>query len=1034
MNALLPLWQQLTPSASVLAEFLSLRQFAVRLLAILTLAAAILLPADLNAQPATGSVKGRVENAVSGSALNSARVSVKGSGRETFTNEFGEFQISDLPTGEVEITVSFSGLTTQTATVSVAAGVTATQDFRITSARMTEQMKSDDRVALDTFTVSAQRDTNASSIAANEQRNSPNLKNVMSADAFGDVTEGNIGEFVKYMPGVSVDYVAADVRTMSVRGFADNFTSVSVNGARMASSASGASSRSFEFEQVSINNVARVEVSKAPTPSMPADSLGGAVNLVSKNAFERKGAQLSYKAYVSANSEALNILNKTPGPFNKPTYKVLPGFDFDYTLPISKTFGLVITGLTSNQFNEQHRSQKTYEFARAGATATNPYLQQYLFQDGPKNTFRSSGSIKADWKITPTQVISASLQSNYYLSAFGNRNFAYNIGTTATPSTTGGAALTYTADSVNGATGRASVQGQTSFRDKYGATTAGNINWTLRKGPWEVDASVNASKSRTWYRDRERGHFSEVRTAMNNVSRINFANINENRPLSITVLDAAGQVLDPTLLSNYTITFGRGNPLDATDEFIGGNLNAKYMFNTTFPAVLKVGVDQRTQKRDIRRFDESFNLAANTNGAAFVDGNYLNQDPYWGLPNQQWPDPYKLAELLQSTPGAFLQSDAQKLAAERFRIQNSQSLKEKIAAAYIQAELKLLDGRLGIVTGVRFEKTDDSGTGPLTKGPITTLALLQANLLERAYNTSASYDGYYPSFHATYEINKNLLARFAYSTSLGRPDFANIIPLARINTSSTSFNDGIGDIPANTVIVTNTALQPWEGKSFDYSLEYYFPRGGLLSGGVFTKDISDFWGTANRTVTAQDVTDFQLDPSALGLNLQTSVNVGAAKISGFEFSYQQPLDFLPGFAKDFNVFVNGTKLKLSGPNNADFSKFITRSASWGITYSRKPVVLSVKWNYRGRQRLALQTGAAYGATAGFQEYYAPRTFMDVNAEYQFSKRFTVFMNARNVLNEPQTLQRFNEVSPDYSRNYRVEEFGVQMSIGLKGKF
>jgi len=97
-------------------------------------------------------------------------------------------------------------------------------------------------------------------------------------------------------------------------------------------------------------------------------------------------------------------------------------------------------------------------------------------------------------------------------------------------------------------------------------------------------------------------------------------------------------------------------------------------------------------------------------------------------------------------------------------------------------------------------------------------------------------------------------------------------------------------------------------------------------------------------------------------------------------------------------------------------------------------VLSLKWNYRGRQRLASQTGSQYGATAGFLEYYAPRTFLDVNIEYQLSQRFTVFANARNILNKEQTLERYNDVSPDYSRVYRIEEFGVQYSIGLKGTF
>lgn len=1037
MNPTSPRWQQLVALTRRLAASSRNGRACVRLFcAFITIASCGLT--DLAAQTGTGSVQGRIENAISGNALNLARVTVKGTNRETFSNEYGDYQLTDLSAGDVELTVSYTGLAAQTVKVAVTAGAATTQDFQITSARMAEAGPGDDALKLDTFTVSTQRDTNAASIAANEQRYSSSLKSVVSADAFGDVTEGNIGEFMKYLPGVSVDYVAADVRTMSVRGFADNFTSVSVNGARMASSSSGAGSRSFEFEQVSINNVSRIEISKAPTPSMPADSLGGAVNLVSKNAFERKGVELKYKVYLSLNSENLDLFKKTDGPMNKRTYKGLPGFDFDYTLPVSKTFGLVVTGLSSNQFNEQHRTQNTYEFARAGATDANPYLQQYQFQDGPKNTFRNSLSLKADWKVRPHHVLSASLQTNYYLSQFGNRNFAYNIGTTATPTTSGGQALVWTPTSVTGASGRGSVQGQTSFRDKYGATTAGNVTWTYKENAWEVDASLNASRSRTWYRDTARGHFSEVRTALAGVSRISFTDINPLRPGGISVYNAAGTLIDPTLLSNYTITFGRGNPIDAYDQFAGGNLNAKYNLNLSFPAALKVGVDQRTQNRNIRRYDQSWNLAGTVTGADYVDQSYLNQDPYWGLPAQQWPDSYKLYALMNSTPAAFAQTAAQQLAAERFRIQNSQYLEETISSAYAQAELKLLNGRLGLVTGVRFEKTEDLGRGPKTKGPINTLPLLQANLIERGYETNASYDGYYPSFHATYAINDQLLARFSYSTSLGRPDFANILPLARVNDTGVVLDDGLSPtIPPLTVIVTNTALKPWDGESYDFSLEYYFPKGGVLSGGYFIKNLSDFWGTANRIVTAQDIADFDLDATALGLNLQTTVNVGNAKITGFEFNFQKSLDFLPGIARDFSVFANATKLNLSGPKSADFAKFIEESASWGVTYSHKPVVLSLKWNYRGRQRLGAQTGSAFQATgvdAGFREYYAPRTFLDVNAEYQFSKRFTAFANARNILNVAQTLERYNDVSPDYTHQYRIEEFGIQIAVGIKGTF
>ncbi|MDP1581003.1 MAG: TonB-dependent receptor [Candidatus Didemnitutus sp.] len=1007
-------------------------------MAVALLATAFVTP--VNAQEATGGVAGRVQNFISGNALNLARVTVAGSNREFFTNDYGDYRIANLPAGEVTLNFSFTGLETKSVKVTIVAGQTVTQDMNLSSSFTPAASQDSDVVTLDAFQVTSQRETDAGNIASNEERYSANLKNVVSSDAFGDVTEGNVGEFMKFLPGVSVDYVAADVRTMSVRGFADNFTAVSIDGARVASSSSGASSRAFEFEQVSINNVSRVEVSKVPTPSMPADSLGGSVNMVSKNAFERKGTQFKYRAYLNASSEALDILHKTPGPMDKPTFKGLPGFDFDLTVPFSKTFGIVVTGLVSNQYNEQHRTQTLYNHAQGGATAANPFLQTYTFQDGPKNTFRRSGSIKTDWKVAPGHVISASWQSNYYLSQFGNRNYNFNVNsstTTFTPNPGTGLPLSYTPTSVNGATGRGTLTGEMSVRDKYGLTNAAVVSYKYTGDRWKVESGANYSKSKTWYRDGGRNHFSSVRTSLIGINRISYEGITEQRPTTIRAYNSANAELDWTNLANFNITQARMNPLDASDEFRGFDLSAERELNTSFYSSIKVGASYRQQERDIRRQDTTWTyngLNGSTNATAFIDSAYLNQDPHFGLPIVNYVSPYLLWSAWQANPSMFTLSTAQELAAERFRRANSQQLTETITAGYMQMEGRFMQNRLQLIAGARYEKTEDDGLGPKTNGPTSTLALLQANLKERGYKANKSYDNIYPSFHANYNITDNLVARFAYAKTLGRPDFANILPLARVNAEPGAFDDGLGTIPGQTVIVTNAGLEPWEADGYDFTLAYYFAKSGVISAGYFTKDISNFWGqAAGRTVTAEDLEFFNLDPTALGLALQTTVNVGAAKISGFEVNYRQPLTFLPGFGRNLVVFANGTKLDLSGPNNADFAKFIAESASWGVSYVKKPFVLHLKWNYRGEQSLAPQTGAQYGGNAGgYREYYAPRTFTDVNVEYQVSKRATFFANARNVFNVQQKLLRYNATTPEYAKGYRSEEFGVQISVGVKG--
>ncbi|PTX92725.1 TonB-dependent receptor [Opitutus sp. ER46] len=1019
------------------------------------LAAFVTLCGVASGQTSTGSIQGRVLDAATNRYLNNARVTVSGTNVSAFTNEYGEYRIHNLPPGEVSLDVFYSGLPPQNVKVQVPAGQVITQDVSLGRA-------ADQPIVLEAMTVKSGRETNLAAIAVNEQRFAPNIKTVIESDAFGDVAEGNVGEFLKFLPGVTVDYVAADVRTVSVRGFGAQFSSVYVDGFRMASAASGSAIRAFEFEQVSINNAARIEVAKVPTPAMPADALGGSVNMISKNAFEREGAQFNYRAYVNFNSEDPKPFDKSPGPSKKPTYKVLPGADFDLTLPLSKNVGLVVTGLTSNQFNEQHRSQPQWNYAQGGgtytptgggavtlptATATNPYLQQYQMQDGPKNSFRDSFSAKVDWRISPESTFWAGYQFNWYHSFFGNRNLTWEAGTNGAPTTAAGTPLAWGPGFTESASGRGSVRHGTSFRDKYGQANALLAKYRYNGRTWEFDAGAGYSTSKSWYRDTGDDHFSEVRTTLQGVSRVLFSDYREDRPNTIRAVTAAGADIDPYNLANYRLNTVRSNPLDARDEFTNAHANVARELNfLPFTAKLRGGIDVRRQDRDIQRYDTTWNFvgpdgvanSADDNAATFLDESY---GPYsgWGFDNVQWPSPHALYDAFKNTSAWFVQTADQARNAERFRIQNSQRLRETISAAYLQAEAKLLNNRLTLVGGVRFEKTEDRGNGPLTPTPGLTLADVRANWRERGLHVDESYDGYYPSLHATYEITPDLLVRAAYAATLGRPDFGNILPLVRANLTSTQANDGVGDLDPGLIRYNNTELKPYEADNYDVSLEYYFRNGGLASVGLFRKDIDGFFETRQRAATLADFTALGLDPSLMepGVNYvvaSTFNSASMARITGVELNFRLPLTFIPRFGEYLTFFANATKLDLDGSAQADFRGFIEESANAGITYSRNPLTLRINANFRGRQINSPQGGGVYGTGAGFNEYYAARVNFDVNVEYRLSRKLALFGNVRNIFNEPQDLERYNSVSPGYARLYRREKFGAQITLGVKGTF
>jgi TonB-dependent receptor len=1008
----------------------------------------------------TGTITGRVLNVGSGRYLTNVRVSVEGTNVDTYTNEFGDYRLTGVPAGEVRVKASYLGLDDETNAVTVTAGQTATLNFELTSRSRYGQDKT---LVLDTFVVESQREYEGDALATNEQRHSPNVKVVMSSDSFGTINEGNPGEFLKYLPGITVDYVAADVRTVSVRGFASQFTNVYWDGMRMTSSVSGNTNRVFEFEQVSINNTSRTEVAKAPTPDMPADSMGGTINFVSKNAFERKGAQLNYRFYMNANHENFDF-KRTPGPDSGTNFKVLPNFDFDYTLPLSDKFGIVITGLSSNQYVEQHRWQPTWNYAQAGATPTNPYLQQWQLQDGPKTTNRASIGVKADWKVADNQVLSIALQNNYYKTFFGNRNLNFNMGTTATSTPSGRNALTWGPDFVTSAFGRGSVTQGSSFRDKLGNTFAAKVNHELRMGDWKIDSGVSYAKSRSWYRALGRGHFANVGTTLQGVGTVSAFNIKDDS-LVWVARDANGAQLNPNSLANFRLGSLTDDPVNGTSTMLQGRVDIERPLDVGFPLSVKVGASMWEETKDNRRESNRYTFigadgVANTaddSAQPYLDTTYIGQDPFWGYGPIQWINPWLLADTLKSNPGYFR---FEQVTSETNRINGSERIAETVTAGYVQFEGQLLNNKLGFVTGVRWEKTADKGQGVLVdpdavwqrnangsfvdSDPVTAgiqrvrkaeagaagsmqeLALVRR---ERAFAASRSYDDFYPSLHLTYSVTNDLLVRLAYSSTFGRPDYANIVPNTTIDSDDTDPINNPG-----TITIRNTALRPWSGQNYDLSVEYYFKEGGLISGGVFMKDLSDFWGSLNSTMDAALASELGLDDRYIGWGVRTTVNVGDAKIEGAEFNFIRPLTFLPGWGQYFTIKLNGTKLRLSGANAPDFRGFIEETGNFNIGFNKKPFSANLTFNYRGRQKNAPQTGAQYGSTAGFYEYYAPRTFVDVSGEVKVSKNMSIFAGVRNLFNKQQVLQRYNDVSPDYSKSFRHEEFGIACSVGIKGTF
>jgi TonB-dependent receptor len=1019
------------------------------------------------AEAAPATLTGRIQNVVTGQYLTNARVTLRGTEQEAFTDESGIYRLTDLPPGPVVLEVFFTGLDPQQIPLQLAPGQSLTRDIGLTS--VARYGRDAETVKLDSFVVSTSRDTEGEALATNEQRFAPNLKAVISTDSFGDMAEGNVGEFLKFLPGISGDHDDAQINTVSLRGFSTNHTLVLADGAQLANANFNGSARTFQFSQLAINNVSRIEVAKVPTPATPADSMAGSVNMISKSAFERSRAELRYRLYAAGNGDYLTLA-KQPHSYERRQRKVMPGVDFDYTLPVNKNFGLVVTGTRSLSAGEEDHSTLTYNAAgtSTGASVNRPYLQQYGINDGSKDITRTSASLKADWRITPNSVLSLSAMLNKYDAYWGHQSFDFNVGTNGTPTvaaTAGGIPLTFGENFTQGATGRGVVTlGSGNFLTRYEQVQGGALRYRFDNGTWRVDSSLNRSTSSNRFRGPSEGNFAGLNVTLNTPFRVVLADVDAIQPGTIRAFANDGREIDLYDINNYRVNNGSLLTRDVSDRLTSLDLTVQRRLRSLpFPASVQAGGLWRGQARDSRRTSETYTyngVNGNFSAAPYRNQVYVGRNSHFGLPGlvAPWTSKHRAFQAWRENPALFTLTPAQAVAAEQAYITSSEYIEETVAAGYAQTEARLFKGRLSLLTGVRYEQTTDDGLGPVYEpgnaflrnpdgtfarnaqgqrlrrpdaGAAGSMEELRLTRQERGFRANRSYDGFYPSLHLTFHATENFQIRAAYARTYGRPDFSEVIPNSTISERDLDETQlGDPNVIRGTIDIRNSGLKPWSADNFDLSLEYYTAQGGLFTGGVFLKEIKDFFANSVRLATAADLAELGLDPQYLGWQLSTKYNSGSARVAGAEFNARHSLAPLGRWGRNFTAFFNATKLELSGSQEADFAGFIPQNMNWGVTFARKPVTLVAKWNYRGEQKGA--AFLAFGPDAF--NYTQKRLTLDLSADYQINRRFSLNTNIRNLFNEYLTTVRYGSQTPAYAQPRQYKHFGVYFSAGLKGTF
>jgi iron complex outermembrane receptor protein len=1041
-----------------------LRRSFLRLLVVVSVISGATVVAAENVSQRSGSghgvVTGRVLNAQSGDYLENARITIDGTEAQALTDNLGRYTLTGVPAGSATLRAFHTGLQVQSSQVTVREKETVQLNFELKGLGSGSAGERD-VVTLSKLVVSESREMDGAAIAINEKRFAANIKNVVAANEFGPLPDGNLGEILKFIPGVDIIYSGGAAVQAQLGGVGGTNTPITVNGFAQAGATRG-TERVTDFTTMSSHNISRVEVLHTPTPESSGNALAGSINVVSKGAFERAKPAFDWSTYFSMRDNTRDF-DKTPGPGREMTRKVDPGYNFSLIYPVNQRFGFTLSGARSTDSISSDNIRLwwagTTDVTNGGTlpdtTFDKPYLIRAQINDFPRQTIRTSLGATFDFKLSERDRISLSMQSALHRGIFRSHRLDFLVNRVAPGN--------FSPFHTHGFTGAGEVRIENGTqRDNATFTHSPTLTYSHDGPVWKANAGIGYSRSRHHERDIDKGFFMTALYRRTGVT-IDFDDNFYLRPGRITVRDGAtGAMIDPNNLNNYSINEARGRINDTYDMMRSAYGNLARTMDWKLSIKLKAGFEITQQDRDLRDMTTIYRFvgadgrqstapAGNDDGAAVVLDELFSQRvaPY-GFGRVQWPSNDKLWDLYRSSPGNFTSDEN---AAYQSQITGSKRAEETISATYLRADFSLLK-RLHFVGGLRVEQTNIDAEGPLTDATrnfrrdasgnvivgangsptlITTVPLEISKLtrIDRGSVAKKEYLRYFPNVNLSYNIRDNLIARAAYYHSVGRPNFnqyAGGITLPDVESQASA---------SNRITVNNVGIKAWAARSTYLSLEYYLEPVGLLSVSGFRRELENFFGSTVFTPSNEFLQLYGLDPVVYGdYQVSTQYNLPTPlRMEGMDFSYKQNLTWLPHWARGVQVFANMTSMRAIGAEDArlNFRDFIPRVYSGGFRLTRNKWEFRLNGNYRGEAR---REKIAAGRSRDNQTFAwgSKRMYVDVSGSYKVMRNLSLFFSLRNVGNATQDFQVYGPSTPEVARFNQREDFGSVWTFGMKGGF
>jgi TonB-dependent receptor len=713
------------------------------------------------------------------------------------------------------------------------------------------------------------------SLVTNEaiKRDSSGIVDAITAEDIGKFPDTNLAESIQRIPGVTIDRDNNEGSRVTVRGFGPEFNLVTLNGRSMPGNiAPGATStRSFDFENLSADGIAGIEVYKTGRADVASGGIGSTINITTARPFDFNSMRATFSAKATDDTSSQVGSKVTPefsGLFSDTFFDDKVGFliNGSYSKRNSQQQQATIGGWLENQFTP----------GQAGVVSsdTNP--------DGNNWAPRNLGWGYTDHQRTRVNG-QAVLQFKPVESLVATVDYTYTFYKDMNQSHTYGAWFDYggsPTSAIINSQGTVTNLVDTGSDDSYNSTNDETLNQNGSVGfnlKWQASDNILVNFD---------AHHSTADSGGGALGTNNFGIVGQI-PGSTTSLYKcftmgpafpsggpcagipAAYTQIPTTAWIYAAPYTMANLGTSTIEPLFGQAN-----NTIFNTMIEEARLDATWKNsdsdsglksikagiDVKRMD--------TEAEVFNSGNFA-----WGYYNpaeaglipasvftkvssctilKQFsgggcgiPVPFQYIFSLPSViavtqPGVAGDPNFPPYTFAQNKVPtNDDHIREDTPAPFVQMDFATtFDGMpFKALAGVRYEKTTVTAQS-LQEVP-TSIQWNNPTEFSTNYapNSSyshikSSYDEFLPNLDTSLEVVQNVLLRGSYSKTISRSDLDDMV-----GTTSVTETPKPG---SRTGTAGNPGLLPYESNNIDLGVEWYYGKGSYLAANWFTKHVTNF--------------------------------------------------------------------------------------------------------------------------------------------------------------------------------------------------